>query len=739
MGEPLAHSARPRENVPAQSYVDHVRNVLRCATEKSNAALNYCSGDKQAVIRAIHHAAEYHDLGKLDEKNQEVLRSVRRRRSLAFNHTDAGVALLLRKSDPFGASLVYSHHQGLPDFPREQNRGPGRALRDIQCPPEQDVPVKDRTDSALESYFVEHRGLVEDLPGTSSLEPVGLQGEPVLFRIALSCLVDADHQDTAQHYGATQVGGDLPLYPQKRLDLLDAYVDSLGGDQQNAHTRLLNKVYQTARGKEIQEHLIACDSPVGTGKTTAVMAHMLKVAAQRGLRRIFVVLRFRDIVTQAVDGYRKARALSGEKPEKTVAAHHHRAEYEAPESREFAFLWNSPIVVTTAVQFFETLASNRPSALRKLHQLPGSAIFFDEAHAALRAHLWPKGWDWLKKLAGDWNCHCVLGSGSLSRFWQLEEFSDPPNTLPNLLPKTVREKTHDRETSRIQYRTRQRPLTADDLVQWTRDLPGPRLLILNTVQSAAAIASMIAENQGQKGVEHISTALCPRDRDCTLKRVKSRLKDEDDLNWTLVATSCVEAGVDVSFRTGLRERCSLNSLVQTSGRVNRKNKFSSADVWDFRLRHDPPLVEHPAFRVSAKILGGLFEEGRVGAESSTEAMRREVRHEGLSSKAQVIEKADENCDFPRVAKNFVVIDSDTATAIVDEELVARIEAGDHVDTDEFQSVSVEISRYRVHDYAIEAIRGYRDLWAWKLGYDGFLGYMAGVLKLAEHQEGGSVV
>jgi CRISPR-associated endonuclease/helicase Cas3 len=84
--------------------------------------------------------------------------------------------------------------------------------------------------------------------------------------------------------------------------------------------------------------------------------------------------------------------------------------------------WDAPIVVTTAVQFFETLASNDPAALRKFHQVPGSAIFVDECHAAMPAPLWPQMWRWLRELCEDWGCHLVLGSGSLARFWDSEEF-----------------------------------------------------------------------------------------------------------------------------------------------------------------------------------------------------------------------------------------------------------------------------------------------------------------------------
>jgi len=121
--------------------------------------------------------------------------------------------------------------------------------------------------------------------------------------------------------------------------------------------------------------LRTCEAPVGTGKTTAVMAHLLRAAQERGLRHIFVVLPFTNIIRQAVKVYRNALVLDGENPEEVVAELHHLADFEAVETRHMAALWRAPIIVTTAVQFFETLAGNHPARLRKLHELPGSAVF----------------------------------------------------------------------------------------------------------------------------------------------------------------------------------------------------------------------------------------------------------------------------------------------------------------------------------------------------------------------------
>jgi CRISPR-associated endonuclease/helicase Cas3 len=99
------------------------------------------------------------------------------------------------------------------------------------------------------------------------------------------------------------------------------------------------------------------------------------------------VLPYTNIIKQSVEIYREALVLPEERPEDVVAEHHHQADFEDVSLRQLATLWRAPVIVTTAVQFFETLASHHPARLRKLHELPSSAVFVDETHAAIPSHL----------------------------------------------------------------------------------------------------------------------------------------------------------------------------------------------------------------------------------------------------------------------------------------------------------------------------------------------------------------
>ena len=740
----LAHSAKG--DIPEQAYQEHVCNVYKMAVANAAKAGVYSKYD-MLMKDSVAFAALYHDLGKLAPENQSVLK-IRSGKSLPLNHVDAGVAALQSRDillpENLAALFVYSHHIGLQSLSVENAKGKGNVFRDVSLNQE-GKSVKEIVDKYLRDYIVSHKSLLSDLPEMAKTEWQGKTPTPLFMRIVLSCLVDADHTDTARHYNNLIPEGDILLHPKRRLALLDKYVAGLSKEsnakklsqRERDRNKMRQQVYDSCRNASPSDNgFITCDSPVGTGKTTAVMAHLLNVAKTRNLRRIFVVLPFTNIIDQSVDTYRESLILDGENPEKVVAAHHHKAEFEDISSRVFSFLWNAPVTVTTAVQFFETLASNHPASLRKLHQLAGSAIFIDESHAALPATLWPQAWKWLRELVEDWGCYVVLASGSLNRFWELEEFSMPPlKNIPELVDNSVRKSALENELIRINYVKKDNGLNADKICDWIKEQQGPRLIILNTVQSAAFVAKKLLKsyNNNKKFVEHISTALAPVHRKAIFDRIKQRLKNCDDNDWTLVATSCVEAGVDFSFRTAMREFCSLVSTIQTAGRINRSDEYGESFLWNFKIIHGDSLKEHPLFATSSRILKQLFDEGKVTPEYCTEAMKREVREKNqLDANNNRIVIAERNRDFPLVNEQFKVIPVNTVTVIIDENMCKRIERHEKVDFIELQQKSVSIYSNNIKKFALESLRGFNDIYEWKLDYDcDFLGYMAGVLKLGD--------
>lgn len=717
MRTPLAHSAR--KNYPPQTYEAHVRGVCERAGKYAAEAECYSVKANGILSTIVRDSALLHDLGKLEERNQSVLREQsRRRRHLPVDHTDAGSAALQKMGSGCAAMLVYSHHQGLPDLSTEF------AARGCSIFRNGNAAVRAETDAALPALLRQHEAL---FPRKPNKEVQAYDGDPAVFlRMALSCLADADHGDTAAAFGQTEKA--MPeLRPQERLAALDHYVSKFGETDERSSLR--RELYQSCRSVEAHSGFSVCGSPVGSGKTTAVMAHLLEQACKRNARRIFVVLPYTSIIRQSVDIYRKALVLPGETPEDVVAELHSRADFEDIETRYLTALWRAPIVVTTAVAFFETLSSHNPAALRRLHELPGSLIFVDEAHSALPIRLLPLAWHWMNVLADEWSCYWVLASGSLVRYWELQPLSGlsmPQPEIAELVRPDLQRELSRYESSRITFRWREKPIGRKELPKWVQEAPGPRLLILNTVQSAAVIAADMAAEFGQTHVEHLSTALTPEDRGNTIDRIRRRLADPDDADWTLVATSCVEAGVDFSFRTGFREISSLLSLLQAAGRVNRHGRNTEAVMWSFSLQDDSMLPKNPALDVSAAVLRSYFQKRLpITPELSTRSMQDElVRDDSCMSAICDFAELEAAQQFRTLAQKFRVIDQKTVLAVPDDSMASAIAEG-RASWQELQRHAVSVRKEKIVLWHLREIAD--GIYQWTLGYDSFLGYMHGVL------------
>jgi CRISPR-associated endonuclease/helicase Cas3 len=752
--EPLAHS--PSREIPAQTYFEHITNVRNKAFLNAQKVTAYYNGNRKTFIEWIESAAIYHDLGKLDSENQNILQKGSRK-PLPIAHDDAGVAELLKFGHQEAAILAYGHHEGLFSL-RDELAKQGRPFRQLKRTTPKGEKVADHVDTELKNYESIHAAT--KCPVLNQIEPSTLHKCGFTRRVALSCLIDADHGDTASHYGNEVEIPQIETRWKERLASLQQYVDRLpeGSTEREKHRNNLRKrLFEVCRDAPLTPSIRTCDAPVGSGKTTAIMAHLLRVASERSpeLRHIIVVLPFTNIITQSVEIYRKALVLEGERPEDVVAEHHHRADFDDLDLRQLATLWKAPIIVTTAVQFFETLGSHHPARLRKLHELPGTAVFVDEMHASIPAYLWPQVWRWMDTWVHFWGGHLVLASGSLPRFWELDEFKDViyenDKTLISKVPDLVtdnvlRNDLKRTEEKRICYKRRPKDtkaLDCQDVINFVQKKPGPRLLIVNTVQTAAVIAKTMHECGYD--VLHLSTALAPIHRALMVERVAQRLRSRTG-DWTLVATSCVEAGMNFSFRTGFRERSSTASLIQVGGRVSRGNEFKSAEVWDIILEDDR-FRSNSALTIPRRALDG-FSVSELNemhpSELATCAMRREWTF-GAENKAKELIKYEKKMEYPSVSKMCRVIDTDTRIVIIDKFIAESIRNGEKVSKIELMNYSVQIWANKIGKLGLSLINQgehYSDLGIYEWPYDyehDFLGYMKGVLKLEEFLLAGGAI
>ena len=756
MSEPLAHSAR--HGAPTQSYRDHVTNVVSGAVGRGERMLKHYTPasewiESPAMLETVRSAASFHDLGKLDRGFQKTLER-NHKSDEHIRHEDAGVAWLLTNRADEAAGLVSAHHQGLVryrlevamDSPVATGRLDGAAFRINE------ERTAKATESSLESYLKGH----EEYFGPRTIEPEQHQNKltGLSRRLLLSCLVDADHSDTAAHYGNEPgVSPPLPRW-EERVAKLNEYVTKLpradpkkAAPQEFERQCIRDELYRLCRTADPEPRLRSCDAVVGSGKTTALMAHLLNVAATRNLRHIIVVLPYTNIIRQSVEVYRKALCLEGENPEEIVAEHHHQADFKSLDTRYLTTLWQAPIIVTTSVQFYETLASSTTSRLRKLHELPGSAVCLDEAHAALPASLWPVCWNWLTQWTRRWNGHLVLASGSLPAFWNMAEFRSicegvdsgkaPQRAAAKIesLGSSLTVQAEKAEHNRVKFITEPKLISADDLIERIERSAGPRLVVVNTVQSAAMFAARIRERD-KMHVLHLSTALAPIHRTIIIERVKALLKHRSD--WVLVATSLVEAGIDFSFASGFRQRSSTASLIQLGGRVNRAaNRGDDCTVLDFDFADVQTYPDNPTLKPSKEALERLFADGRIGPDQPCDlasvclaAMKAEFRPGAQQSSLSLVNAENER-DYPTVAAECRVIQTETKTVVVDPSIISRLKSYERVPQLEVVRHSVQMFNAKIEKLALPSITNDSDLFylpeSWSYDPD-FLGYMAEITK-----------
>jgi len=731
---PLAHSP-PKEGMEGDPYARHVKAVRQCARERMKWMLHYAANPPPGLLETIETAATFHDLGKLDPNIQAELRKGRGNK-LKWDHIDAGVAHLSAEQDWMSAWLVRAHHApGLPQRDEHFCENTDRRLRgrrrDSATEERHDEQIK-RTNSLINQYLHVHKVSV----GPHQV----LRRRPIhglTMRLALSCLVDADHTDSAFFDN----GRYPPAVPKprwtERLNALREYVRSLPTGQ-NQTERVRNHrrrdFFDACLNSSINSPMTACEGPVGLGKTTSVSAYLIRRARDEGLRRLIIVAPYTNILTQTAVRLRKALVLPGEQPDQVIVEHHHRADFSRRDDRELAALWHAPIVLTTAVSFFETLASCNPASLRKLHTVPGSAIFIDEAHAAIPAKLWPQNWNWMRELTEDWGCWIVFASGSLVRFWEHKDIVDQPIKLPELLPVEQVEDVMQDERRRISFKQADegRVLKVSELIGFVNNEPGPRLVILNTVQNAAVVAKAMRE--AGMDVLHLSTALTPHDREIILKRIERKLQFHNFQDWTLVATSCVEAGVDLSFRSAFRERFATASIIQVGGRVNRHgeyNKQGAGIVYDFAL-FDNGITQHPAANVSAEILCDLMCKNKLNTTNPSDvvtlAMQKELKGTG-GLPSDPLSKAEMDRDYPKVKKFGKVIEADSRFVVIDPNLKEMLIKHAPLDFRMLLQGSVQLWASKIGKLGLEPLPGYKDIYIWNDSYDpDFLGYMSGVLR-----------
>ena len=403
----------------------------------------------------------------------------------------------------------------------------------------------------------------------------------------------------------------------------------------------------------------------------------------RHLSRIIVVLPYLTIMEQTAQVYRDSLAgwLPEELRSRAILEHHSLASWKTipfgtqPEDEQdqkgshprfLAENWDAPIIVTSTVQFFESLFANSPSACRKLHHIANSVILLDEVQT-LNASLILPTLGALSTLTSRFHCSAVLATATQPAFSHLSTKVQGIATAGYAAQPIVADPkpffTAMRRT-RVHWPAKGESSNWDEIADHMVD-GGQALCIVNLKRHAQGLFELLRQRQAH-GILHLSTLMCPDHRAMVLKEVGERL--DRDLPCLLVATQCVEAGVDLDFPLVLRSFGPLDSIAQAAGRCNRNGNRASGEVRVFRPDDSGRLYPDGAYEQAAMVTAELLERRSGTLDIDDPATFTEYfqslydlsRVESLNAE---LLNAIGALDFLNVAKLYKVIDSGTISVV----------------------------------------------------------------------------
>jgi CRISPR-associated endonuclease/helicase Cas3 len=662
-----AHSKEGLDKSEWQCLKEHLVNT-------ANLAAGF--GRSAGVAELARVAGLIHDIGKYSTAFQKRLEGAKHK----VDHSTAGAReiITLFKDKPQKAlaeMLAYciaGHHTGLPDYGSKADmEGKGTLLARL-----------DR--SKLEDYSaykaeIDPETLV--LPERLSLRPAkNYRGKRItgfsmsfLTRMVFSALVDADFQETETYMGGrTKPRGGYASIAELR-QAFNHFLQTFDNPVGEINRKRTDTLQACVGRSSDNPGFFTLTVPTGGGKTLSSMAFALNHAVAHSLERIIYVIPFTTIIEQNAAVFKQCLG------EENVLEHHSNFDWErkgkvagataddltnsaARKLKLATENWDIPIVVTTNVQFFESLFANRSSHCRKLHNLAKSVIVFDEAQMLPREYLEPCMYavQELVQNYGSSAVFCTATQPSLKRFLapdvQLTELVPYPQGLFDFY-------------RRVQVKSKGK-LADEGLLEELR-AHSQVLCIVNTRRHAKGLFDGLASLAGE-GCFHLSTLMCPAHRKEVLATIRERLTN--DKPCRVVSTQVMEAGIDVDFPVGYRALAGLDSIIQAAGRVNREGKQAMGEICVFEpetstIKRTPAFVGQGA-AVSTSILR-QFSTDPISIEAIDAYFKLlyGLQGEGAFDAKAILpcfEKglAEVNFDFKTAAERFKLIDNDTVSVIV---------------------------------------------------------------------------
>ena len=530
---------------------DHCKAV---AAMSAVFAASFASGEHGRILGNLH------DLGKARDSFQSYLRRCNGIEDSEadygdHSHSGAGACWLRNNVGGLGTALAYcvaGHHAGLPDWSGGETPNGALVVRlDEEASVLAENSVREWI-SANESDYIKEQLRIpfQFSPKDSSLS--------FWIRMMYSCLVDADFLDTEAFMDPERAA--LRPSDSSLAELGKLFFASLDEKQRSAADTPVNRIRAEIRSAceqaaDLLPGLFSLTVPTGGGKTLSGTAFAFKHALRHGLKRIIYVIPYTSIIEQTAD------VLRGFLGADNVLEHHSNfdPEKETSQSRLASENWDAPVVVTTAVQFFESLYACRSSRCRKLHNIAESVVILDEVQLLPTRLLLPCT-EAIRQLALHYRTSFVLSTATQLNFPGIDALS-----VREIVPQSL-DLYHRLKRTNIEF-----PVdltmrhTWDDIADELKSHK-QALCIVNTRRDCHELFTKMPE-----GTIHLSASMCGEHRSRVIADIKRRLAAGDSLR--VVSTQLVEAGVDIDFPVVYRAFTGLSSVAQSAGRCNREGRL----------------------------------------------------------------------------------------------------------------------------------------------------------------------
>ena len=531
-----------------------------------------------------------------------------------------------------------------------------------------------------------------------------------LVRVLFSCLVDADYLDTEKFMNvssASQRGHHKKL--SELLILLEDHFCKLNNNSEDSTVNVIRRCVQEQciKMSSGETGFYSLTVPTGGGKTLSSLLWAMRHAVCNGQKRIIIAIPYTSIIVQT------ASVLKSIFGEENVLEHHSQFTIDSIIDKDIRLKaklasenWDYPIVVTTNVQLFESMFSNKPSDCRKLHNIANSVIILDEVQTLPTDYLQPIV-DALKSYQRMFGISVLFTTASQPVLSGLIEGCNPKaafqgiDGITEIIPKEYA--LHDR-LRRVCLEIDNTGITYDEIAD-RLSRHDKVLCIVNTRNDAREIF----ERLPKEGMTiHLSRMMCPRHVTKAIQEIKQALSYNSETVIRVVATQLIEAGVDIDFPVVYRQEAGLDSILQAAGRCNREGKLDMATAYVFSLS-----VEH-------KLYGSIIDANNArlnmvnvndwfAPETMTEYFRQLYCRKETFDKNDIktlLYKPAEMC-FAEAAKKFRLIEETGKTVYVNMddslELIERLKSDGIT-----YSLMKELSQYSVniHERDFQKLNSY---------------------------------